>query len=257
MENYKILNPGGNKTALVKDENYTKEQKKMINNQILKENPEVEQVGFISQSENNLQMAGGEFCVNATRCAIWEYLKGKCEQIELTVSGYQGKITGGINAQKDVYVDLEMNKKVSDILGKDGIFNFVKLDGICLAVVSEEDSKSYLKNLRKDENRAKNELKEIMKTFCSSENAVGIILLEEEKAKIKINPVIWVKTIDTLYYETACGSGSLATAIYKNNLETTRNLEILQPSGFRLKIELDVKQGVLQNARISGKVMEE
>lgn len=256
MENYKILNPGGNKTAIVKDENYTKEQKKMINNQILKENPEVEQVGFISQNENNLQMAGGEFCVNATRCAIWEYLKGKCGQIELTVSGYQEKITGGINAQKNVYVNLKIDKKVSDILEKNGIFNFVKLAGICLAVVKEEDAKVYLQRLRKDENMAKKELKEIMKTFCTSENAVGIILLESQREKVKINPIIWVKTIDTLYYETACGSGSLATAIYKNDLEEIENLEILQPSGFWLEISLKKEQEMIRNAKISGKVME-
>lgn len=256
MENYKILNPGGNKTALVKDENYTKEQKKMINNQILKENPEVEQVGFISQSENNLQMAGGEFCVNATRCAIWEYLKGKCGQIELTVSGYQGKIIGGIDERRNVYVNLKMDKKMNDILEKNGIFNFVKLDGIFLAVVSEEDSKAYLENLRKDENRVKNELKEIMKTFSAWENAVGVILLEKENFKTKINPIIWVKTIDTLYYETACGSGSLATAIYKNDLEEIENLEILQPSGFWLEISLKKEQEMIRNARISGKVME-
>lgn len=256
MENYKILNPGGNKTAIVRDQNYTKEQKKAINNRILIQNPDVEQVGFISQNENNLQMAGGEFCVNATRCAIWEYLKGKRGQIELTVSGYQEKITGGINAQKDVYVNLKMDKKVSDILEKNGIFNFVKLAGICLAVVSEEDSKAYLENLRKDENRVKNELKEIMKTFSTWENAVGVILLEKENFKTKINPIIWVKTIDTLYYETACGSGSLATAIYKNDLEEIENLEILQPSGFWLEISLKKEQEMIRNAKISGKVME-
>jgi len=32
------------------------------------------------------------------------------------------------------------------------------------------------------------------------------------------------KTIDTLYYETACGSGSLATAIYKCYAEGTEKL---------------------------------
>lgn len=257
MENYKILNPGGNKTAIVMDENYTKEQKKEINDRILKENSDVEQVGFISKEEKKLQMAGGEFCVNATRCAIWEYLKGECGEIELSVSGYKDKITGGISRKKDVYVNLKINRKIRDILERKGEFNLVKLDGILLAVVDEENSKRYIRNLRKDENKAKNQWKEIMKTFGTLENAVGIILLERENEKIKINPIIWVKTIDTLYYETACGSGSLATAIYKNNLEGIENLEILQPSGFCIKINLKKEQEMIQNVRISGKVMEE
>ncbi len=256
MENYKILNPGGNKTAIVTDQNYTKEQKKAINDRILKENLDVEQVGFISPKEKKLQMAGGEFCVNATRCAIWEYLKGNSGEIELSVSGYKGKIRGGINEQKDVYVDLEINQKISDMIEKRDEFNLVKLDGILLAVVDEENSKGYIRDLRKNENKAKNEWKEIMKRFDTPENAVGIILLERENEKTKINPIIWVKTIDTLYYETACGSGSLATAIDKNNVEGIEFLKIWQPSGFCMEINLKKEQEYLRNARISGKVME-
>jgi len=75
--NYKILNPGGNKTALVYGTNFTKEEKTEINNEILALNPEVEQVGFLSKANNKLEMAGGEFCINATRCSIYELLERK------------------------------------------------------------------------------------------------------------------------------------------------------------------------------------
>ena len=83
---YKVLNPGGNKTAIVFGNNYNKEERKIINTEILRNNKDVEQVGFISEKENKLEMAGGEFCVNATRCAIWEYLKGKRGKIRLEFS---------------------------------------------------------------------------------------------------------------------------------------------------------------------------
>ena len=96
-----------------------------------------------------------------------------------------------------------------------------------------------------------------MQTFETSEKALGIILLEKEKSKTKINPIIWVKTIDTLYYETACGSGSLATAIYKNYIEGIENLEIMQPSGYSININLNQKQEYIENAIITGKVIEE
>ena len=49
---YKILNPGGNKTALVIGNDYSNYEKKIINDIILKENKDVEQVGFLSNTEN-------------------------------------------------------------------------------------------------------------------------------------------------------------------------------------------------------------
>ena len=118
MENFKILNPGGNKTALVIGDKYSDNQKSQINAKILKENPDVEQVGFIDTKENKLEMAGGEFCVNATRCAIWHYLNGQEGKIKLEVSGYKSKIIGGITKGKDVYVNMKINKKIDSIFIK-------------------------------------------------------------------------------------------------------------------------------------------
>lgn len=152
---------------------------------------------------------------------------------------------------------MQINKKISDMINKKGIFNFVKLDGILLAIIDEENSKYYIEQLRIDESKVKDGLKEVMKTFETDEKAVGIILLEKEKKKTKINPIIWVKTIDTLYYETACGSGSLATAIYKCYVEGTENLEILQPSGYSININLDKQQDFIKRAVVLGKVIEE
>lgn len=134
--------------------------------------------------------------------------------------------------------------------------NFVKLDGIRLAVVAEKEAKEQIRKLKEEEEKAKKELKEIMQKFDTDENAVGMILLEEENGKTKINPVIWVKTIDTIYYETACGSGSLATAIYKNKVEGSENLEIVQPSGYSIYIRLEKQSNTIQKAVVKGKVME-
>lgn len=152
---------------------------------------------------------------------------------------------------------MQIDKKMSNIINTEGIFNFIKLDGILLAIVDEQNSREFIKRLREDEEKTKNELKEMMKTFDTEEKAVGIILLEEEKTKTKINPIIWVKTIDTLYCETACGSGSLATAIYKNYVERIENMEVMQPSGYTININLNMKNDYIEKAIISGKVIEE
>ena len=75
--------------------------------------------------------------------------------------------------------------------------------------------------------RENNVFAKIMKNIDTEQKAIGGILLEEFKECFKIYPIVWVKTIDTLYYETACGSGSLAVTIYKNYITNKSNFEIL------------------------------
>ena len=256
-KDYKILNPGGNKTALVLKNTYTKEEKKNINDRILNENTDIEQVGFLDKKNKILEMAGGEFCVNATRCAIWEILDGKEDDVELTVSGYKRKISGGIQKDKRVYVDMEINNNVKNIIEKKKEFNIVKLDGIVLLVIEEEKSKKYIEKLKNNEELAKNELKQLMIETEIDEKAIGIILLQKENNMTKINPIIWVKSIDTVYYETACGSGSLAIAIYKNYIEGIKEIEVLQPSGGIINIKINIDNDFLKNAIITGKVIED
>ena len=254
---YKILNPGGNKTALVINNNYSDDEKKIINNIILKENKDVEQVGFISEKYKNLEMAGREFCVNATRCAIWEYLNHNFGKLNIKVSGYKEMIGGGIDKQGNVYVKIKINKKFSDVITIKEKLNFVELDGILLAAINEDNSKEYINDLKINPQKTKIKLKEIMKKINSPQNAVGIILTEKKGKGIQIYPIIWVKTIDTLFYETACGSGSLAVAIYKNYIENIKDFKIIQPSGYSFKVNLDVNLDYIKDATIYGKVIEE
>ena len=72
---YKIFNPSGNITALVIGDNFTTEQRRIINDEIMSKEKDVEQVGFVSEFEKKLTMAGGEFCGNATRCAAKFYMQ--------------------------------------------------------------------------------------------------------------------------------------------------------------------------------------
>lgn len=96
-----------------------------------------------------------------------------------------------------------------------------------------------------------------MKKSDTTKNAVGIILLEKNRENIKIYPIIWVKTIDTLFYETACGSGSLAVAIYKNSVQNITNFEIIQPSGYSINVSLNVYLDYIKEAVVSGEIIEE
>ena len=63
---YYLLNPAGNITIIVKTP-VKENDRSFVADLLMKSEPRAEQVGFLE--ENILNMAGGEFCGNATRCA--------------------------------------------------------------------------------------------------------------------------------------------------------------------------------------------
>ena len=225
---------------------------------IMNKYPQVEQVGFLSDKENRLEMAGGEFCINGARCAIFEYLKGKEGKIELLVSGTNKKIIGKVLKNRNVEVKLNINKKISDLIEIKNDFTCIKIDGILIAVLDEEKSKKYIQKLKENEQSTKIELKQLMiNDINSDEKAIGIILLEKVSQKIKINPIVWVKEINTIFYETACGTGSIGTAIYNYLKNSQKEIELVQPSGYSIYVRLEIKGEYIENAVIRGIVIEE
>jgi diaminopimelate epimerase len=64
-----IISPGGNTTAVVEGIPASQLERRRLNDAIMKQYRDVEQVGFLDRRVPYLQMAGGEFCGNATRCA--------------------------------------------------------------------------------------------------------------------------------------------------------------------------------------------
>lgn len=254
---YKILNPGGNKTALVRSTNFTDKQKCLINRLIMEKYFEVEQVGFLSNETNRLEMAGGEFCMNATRCAVYEYSKENKDSIEISVSGTNNILRGRVLNDNKVEIKLDISKNIDELIEVQNDYTIVKIDGILIVIFDEEESKEYIRKLKGNEELAKKELKEFMsKSIQTDEKAIGIMLLEKISDKIKINPIVWVKDIDTVFYETACGSGSLATAIYNYYNCKEEMLELIQPSGYTVSIVLNTKKQYIEDAIITGIVEE-
>ena len=225
---------------------------------IIEKNVTVEQVGFLSNKTNRLEMAGGEFCMNATRCAVYEYSKENKNEIKISVSGTNKELIGRLLSDNKVEIKLDICKNIENLIEVINDITYVKIDGILIAIFDEEKSKKYIRKLKENEEIAKNEIKQLMiKEIQSEEKAIGIMFLEKNLGKIKINPVVWVKDIDTVFYETACGSGSLGTAIYNYFKNKEEKIELLQPSGYEITIELCAKGNFIENARISGVVKED
>lgn len=249
---YKVFIPGGNNTAFVMGTNYTLEQRSMINDRIMKADSSIEQVGFLGDNDNpELVMAGGEFCGNATRSAVFHYLDGKDGKMTLKVNE-KDYINAGVK-DGNAWCEIPL-KQSGDIVEKikDGMYK-VNMKGMTSIVISEANAKKYLENKQS----IKEETMQLIKDLkLENSEAVGVMYLETIDNKLKINPVVWVKEINTLFYETACGSGTTATAIVKSYLEKNDvSIDILQPSGYVINATIT---GINENnlkAVISGVVI--
>lgn len=86
--------------------------KKKINNTILKKYDDIEQVGFINKNKPKLIMAGGEFCVNATRSAINYYLNNRPGRVNIKIPNLHTTIMGGIDKDDETWIYLNTFQKV-------------------------------------------------------------------------------------------------------------------------------------------------
>ncbi len=248
---YYIYSPCGNDTALVEGTRFSRKEKKMINDAIMERHSNVEQVGFVEKDGGcRLIMAGGEFCGNATRCAAFYYLKGKSGEIDIEVSGTEHLIKAGIDKAENVWSHIPIytgNDAVTFM--EQGIYQ-IKMDGITHIIVDENISGKYLEI---PENIKENALKVINRFKIDETEAIGVMLLEKANQGLKIHPVVWVKSIDTTFYETACGSGSVAVGILKSiQNKSGQSLELLQPSGQFIRTEIIMEKEKLIGASISG-----
>jgi diaminopimelate epimerase len=198
---YRIYSLGGNDTALVIGDDYS--DYRAINDEIMAAHPNVEQVGFLSATEYKLTMAGGEFCGNASRAACFFYLDGKPGEIELQTCGMS--VYCGIDESGDVWLKLPL-PPVKQI--DDGLYA-VKLEGITHIVITDE-----------------------------APPAVGMIILSKDAGggihssdatrggELRINPFVYVRSVDTFFNETACLSGTIAAAAVGGT-----DARVTQPSG--------------------------
>lgn len=234
---YKIYNPAGNITALVIGDKYTLEERKVINDIIMEKEPEVEQVGFLSRTKRKLTMAGGEFCGNATRCAVLYYTE---KSIELEIN--EQRIKAGIE-RDSIWCEIPIEGYNIDILNE--YIYKVALKGITILTV-----KKFQKN--KD---LKEKAKELISNYNIDDEAIGIMFIESKKENIKIYPIVWVKKIDTLFFENACGSGTIAVTMIESLIKGKNSrYRVLQPSGDFLETEITIKNNIITKAILKGNI---
>lgn len=227
---YFRANPCGNITGFVVAPvypGYRKAYTKCIIEQIDKD---VEQVGFISPAYEGaplrMDMMGGEFCANATR-AYGLYSAGFYDtdglvDIEVYVSGHEGTtdVIADVKNQK-AYVAMDAPLTKKNVKVKGGDYKLIQLPGISHLIVEGQEDEKFVQDAL-----------EVLKKDYKDE-AYGVIFLDKEK--LEIVPFVYVEGSDTLFRESSCGSGTVATVNYLEDdidgLDEDYKISIKNPAG--------------------------
>jgi diaminopimelate epimerase len=227
-----------------------------------------EQVGYVSflhDGTPRLDMMGGEFCGNATR-ALLTYLvdinhkslikinrQGKdALETMVSVSGVQNLLKARVfksGELVDTEVEMPLEAKITKAFFESRPVCIVKMDGITHVLLNTDDFQFPEDSYREfsEKIRAEFQLTEL--------DAVGVIWwTANTESNFEIKPVVWVKNTDSLYYETACGSGTAALAIALAE-QSKKSISILvkQPSNKTISANiLCDSRGVIQSVAIGG-----
>jgi len=199
---YIVTAAGGNATFIrVLDEPLSRGDYSKIGGAMIRnfQNLSVEQAGFLILANNHFEMSGGEFCGNAARAAAL-ILSILNRPSVFTMSGFDGKISSSVtgNSVRCQFLGLKPLISQADNFSA----KIVDLGGIVHVVIDSPFPDDYTQQHRL--------LTDAL--GLRSKAAVGVIWTSIDGDRLRIDPVVWVKEIDSFFYESSCGSGSIAAA---------------------------------------------
>ena len=273
---YHIYDPSGNITALVGGDAFTPAERKTINDAIMAAHPEVEQVGFLADGSPALTMAGGEFCGNATRSAVLAYLlqpgatasDRSCtgsSAVSMQIRTCGKDIDGGVPdmpasapCETEVWCRIPVaGYRICQLdeetirVDLDGISFLIKEPSVLEKLESQFDAASRDAGLKAEASR-------LLSESGIDNDALGVIFKKAPVGTgyVEIVPAIWVKAVDTMFLENACGSGSIAASLAEAFAgRPAREYTIMQPSGRPLIITHEKDNaGAVQAAHFRGPV---
>lgn len=264
---YILADPEGNKTILVitpvEREGYQEKARLLLQNC-----PEAEQVGYIKdpvafegRELPYMEMCGLEFCGNATRAfAYYESLQHDppLTEIEVLVSGSEKPLKALIDHETET-VKLQMPipvgmKTVSfpESLGfhRKGrnepekiVGNLVDMEGIAhLVLIDVEPTEEVFLKLR-----------DYIYENIHDYPAFGVMFVDV--ASDMMTPVVYVRDVDSIYFEGSCASGTVAAAysMTATCCVPVREHVFRQPEG-TLSVEVHVDSGRITQMLLEGGV---
>lgn len=252
-----IANPAGNITIFVLDP-FPRSQYQTVAGQLLAmEALHGEQVAFIT-GPDSMEMCGLEFCGNASRS--FALLKAKKEGLtghgimDISVSGCSQRLQVVVDTSNNytkIKMPLPRNVAAPDAMetaGTDTLCSLmegariVDMDGIMHVVV--RDKAPTRENF------------EVIKGYINDRYdppAMGVMFYDT--ASGRLTPVVYVKDVDTTYFEGSCGSGStaVAAAFCQEERTGTFSFTLPQPAG-TITATCEKAHGSLKAVYIEGPV---
>ncbi|MDE7242029.1 hypothetical protein [Desulfovibrio sp.] len=199
-----------------------------------------EQAGTVSLARRSLTMAGGEFCVNASRAfgallALSAPARGEMRQ-EVRVSGWRGPVALTVRGaaprwQVAARLTLAPETGPERIPGLPAGARLVRLPGISHLLLPLEDAQ-----LPQDLTGSARAL--LGQAHLLGEAAAGVIWWRPHETGFAMTPVVHVRDARSLVAENACGSGALALALELSARHGLRECRLTQPSGSLLQVRV-------------------
>jgi diaminopimelate epimerase len=214
-----------------------------------------EQVGFVSSPVSghgpslwHLEMAGGEFCGNAARCfglyvARMQGLKGKAN-LFVSVSGAKEPVHVEVDTERSLAAAEMPRPLVMESLDYEGrSLPVLVFEGITHVIAQDLESG--------DENFYA--IKAAVEKKLSAPAALGVIFYDTTSRFMR--PAVYVRSVDTMTFESSCGSGSAALGIWLSReiYDGIASFAIAQAGGL-IETEIVKKDGHVVRVTIGGEV---
>ena len=259
------INPVENMTIFVLDQLPRTDHVKISNRLMDYSNLHAEQVGFIESSKihnglTRLQMMGGEFCGNATRSLAAFMVHSQYPEVEnignkfmvsLEVSGMDDIISCEVEPLDQPNLYMSKIKMPTPLLIKEVIIDYsgnkvktirVDLPGITHFIVDRDKVKD------------KDKYYETVKSIMSKETYDAFGIMYYDYSKNFMEPLVYVKTTDSLFWERSCASGTCALG---SSLSFTGkksiDKDIFQPGG-QLRVSVGYENHNISSLYLNGKV---
>ena len=234
-----------------------------------------EQAGFVNVGQGKLRMAGGEFCVNASRAvgALLAYTAQCATPDQGTLAGIaasaeQGMAGGGLPAERNDEIQVSgwrspvrlRTRGSAPLWQVEALLqlptcaittvaqgaHLVRLPGISHLLLGgpthplPEDCYAAAAQMRQQHG-------------LDADPAAGVIWWRERQGQLEMLPLVHVRDAGTTFLENACGSGALALALCLSRAGLRRTFSIMQPGGSALEIRLFTENGI-ETAGVDGPV---
>lgn len=254
-----VANPAGNITIFVHDKFERAEYAKVAEQLLGMEEYAAEQVAFVldapecGRAEGKMEMCGLEFCGNATRTF------GLLLARELGISG-EGKVFVDVSGSDEI-LTVEVNTDTGYTRVKMPAYLAVRTTDM-QSIFAEKgksvtavDFGGIIHFILKDITASAENFEKIKQFVYADSNPPAFGAMFYDTATGKLTPVVYVKDVDSTYFEGSCASGtaSCAIAFGSEKPDGDYRFSFPQPAG-TIDASVEVRNGRVQTAYIEGPV---